>query len=214
MHEADVSRAVALISSVSPQLVLLGGDYVSASSRFAAPAAKLFKPLVESAPLGVVAVLGNHDAGEIGRDTVVTSALEEVGITVLRNRSHVVNTGRAQLWVAGTDDAIMGRPDPNRTFAGVPLGAAILSLWHEPDFAIQAARRGAFAQLSGHSHGGQVRLPGIGPLFLPVGGQRYPIGFNYPGGMPLYTTRGAGVFLPPVRVNCPPEVTLVTLVAR
>ena len=109
-------------------------------------------------------------------------------------------------------------------FAVVPPNLSVMAIVHrhgrndpKPQLAIIEGWdrwRGAFAQLSGHSHGGQVRLPGIGPLFLPAGGQRYPIGFYSPGGMPLYTSRGAGVFLPPVRINCPPEVTLVTLVAR
>ena len=106
----------------------------------------------------------------------------------------------------------MARADPERTFADIPRDAAALALWHEPDYARQTARYGAFAQLSGHSHGGQVRLPGIGPLFLPKGGQQYVMGMNHASGMPVYTSRGVGVFLPPVRLNCPPEVTLITLV--
>jgi predicted MPP superfamily phosphohydrolase len=89
----------------------------------------------------------------------------------------------------------------------------VLALWHEPDYAEASAELGAFAQLSGHSHGGQVRLPGIGPLVLPLGGARYVMGLNDANGMPVYTTRGVGVYLPPLRFNCPPEVTLVTLVA-
>ena len=107
----------------------------------------------------------------------------------------------------------MARANPAATFAGIPDKAAVLALWHEPDYARETARLGAFAQLSGHSHGGQVRLPGFGPLFLPKGGQRYVLGLNHASGMPIYTARGVGVFLPPLRVNCPPEVTLITLAA-
>jgi predicted MPP superfamily phosphohydrolase len=140
-------------------------------------------------------------------------ALEIEGITVLRNDSAAIETGRGELWVAGVDEALMARADPEATFAGIPSGAAILALWHEPDYARQTAALGAFAQLSGHSHGGQVRLPGIGPLVLPEGGERYVMGLNEADGMPIYTTRGVGVFLPPIRLNCPPEVTLVTLIA-
>jgi predicted MPP superfamily phosphohydrolase len=144
----------------------------------------------------------------------VTAALTATGIRVLRNAAAAVDTDRARLWIAGVDEAIMARADPAAAFAGIPPGAATLALWHEPDYAAQTAARGAFAQLSGHSHGGQVRLPGVGPLFLPRGGTRYVQGFNRAGGMPVYTARGVGVFFPPLRLNCPPEVTLVTLTAR
>jgi predicted MPP superfamily phosphohydrolase len=214
MGEDDVARAVRLVTAEHPDLVLLGGDYISASPRYAAPAAEILGELAKVAPLGAYAVLGNHDCGELGRDEVVTTALEDQSIAVLRNQSAVVDTGRGQLWLAGVDEAIMARADPARTFADVPRNAATLALWHEPDYARQTAGLGAFAQLSGHSHAGQVRLPGIGPLFLPKGGQRYVMGFNYALDMPIYTSRGVGVFLPPIRINCPPEVTLITLVAR
>jgi predicted MPP superfamily phosphohydrolase len=211
--EDDVARALALVAATNPQLILLGGDYISASPRYAAPAAALLGDLVRQAPLGGYAVLGNHDCGERGRDRAVTDALEREGIQVLRNTSTKVDTEQGSLWIAGVDEAIMARADPDATFATIPDNAAVLALWHEPDYAAQSARLGAFAQLSGHSHGGQVRLPGIGPLFLPRGGEHFVIGFNHAEGMPIYTTRGVGVFLPPIRINCPPEVTLVTLVA-
>lgn len=210
----DAFRATSLLARQNPDLVLLGGDYISESPRHAEPAAAVLGELVRGAPLGGYAVLGNHDCGERGRDLRVTAALEAVGVPVLRNRAVAVDTGRGLLWVAGVDEAIMARADPARTFAAIPSGAAALALWHEPDFAAQTAALGAFAQLSGHSHGGQIRLPGIGPLILPAGGQRYVMGLNVAAGMPIYTTRGVGVYLPPLRFRCPPEVTLVTLVDR
>lgn len=210
----DIAHALALLIPHQPALVLLGGDYISQSPVYAATAAAVLGEFVQHAPLGGYAVLGNHDAAERGRDVKVTAALSNVGITVLRNSAAVVDTGGAQLWIAGVDEAIMAHADPEATFAGIPFGAAALALWHEPDYAGRTAALGAFAQLSGHSHGGQVRLPGVGPLVLPRGGQRFVMGFNHISGMPVYTTRGVGVFMPPIRLNCPPEVTLVTLVAR
>ena len=208
----DVRRATALLAPEAPDLVLLGGDYVSASARYAVPAAAALADLVAAAPLGAYAVLGNHDARS-DRAAPVTAALEGVGIRVLRNGAVAVGTGRGTLWVAGVDDAISGRDDPAQAFAGVPDGAAALALWHEPDYAERTAALGAFAQLSGHSHGGQVRLPGVGALVLPPGGRRFDIGLNEAGGMPVYTSRGVGLYRPPLRYNCPPEVTLVTLAA-
>jgi predicted MPP superfamily phosphohydrolase len=209
----DVLRATTLLARERPDIILLGGDYISASPRFAAPAAAVLGELVRAAPLGGYAVLGNHDAGERGRAERVTAALESAGIRVLRNAATAIHTGRGTLWIAGVDEALMARANPEVTFAGIPSDVAALALWHEPDYADRTAALGAFAQLSGHSHGGQVRLPGIGPLLLPLGGQRYVMGLNEAGGMPVYTTRGVGVFLPPFRYNCPPEVTLVSLVA-
>jgi predicted MPP superfamily phosphohydrolase len=106
---------------------------------------------------------------------------------------------------------MLGNPDPDLTFQNVPVGAAVIALWHEPDFAEETARRGAFLQLSGHSHGGQIRLPFAGALVAPPGGKRFVHGLNAVAGMPIYTSRGVGIYRPPLRFHCPPEVTLVEL---
>lgn len=205
----DLRRAVAILRQEAPDLVLLGGDYISESPRYANDAAAALGELATIAPLGCLAVLGNHDLST-DRDRV-TATLEERGIRVLRNRSVRVETGRGPLWIAGIDETILGKADVDATFAGIPDGSAVLALWHEPDYAAQAAAAGAFAQLSGHTHGGQIRLPGIGPLVLPPGGKLYPAGMYVVNGLHLYTSRGMGVYRPPVRLLCPPEVTIVTL---
>ncbi len=207
----DLRRAAAPLAAERPDLLLLGGDYVAESPRYATAAADALRPLIAAAPLGAFAVLGNHD---LANDAAkVTAALVAVGVTVLRNRAVPVDTLRGRLWLAGIDDAILGAPDPAATFAAIPPGAPVLALWHEPDWAGQTATLGAFAQLSGHSHGGQIRLPRLGALAVPTGGRLYPIGLNHAAGMPIYTSRGAGVYRPPVRFNCPPEVTLITTIA-
>ncbi len=210
----DVVRALDLLTPEQPDLILLGGDYISGSPRYAPVAAEVLGAFARTAPLGAIAILGNHDCGEIGRAERVTEALQAEGIQVLRNEPALVTTEKGPLWIAGIDDEVMGRANPNAAFDSVPSGAAVLALWHEPDYAAITADLGAFAQLSGHSHGGQVRLPGIGPVFLPPGGSRYVMGMNHARGMPVYTSRGIGVFFPPIRFNCPPEVTLVTLAAE
>lgn len=207
----DVARATALLAAERPDLILLGGDYISESPRFAGPAAEVLGELVRAAPLGGYAVLGNHDFAN-GADRVV-AAFTAAGVPVLRNDASAVEAASGTLWLAGIEEALLGHADPAATFAQIPPGAASLALWHEPDYAAQSAARGAFAQLSGHSHGGQVRFPGLGALVLPPGGRRYVIGLNHAGSMPIYTARGVGVYRPPVRLNCPPEVTLITLIA-
>jgi uncharacterized protein len=208
---ADLAKATKLLACARPDLILLGGDYVSESPRFIGPAVEVLKALVHAAPLGGYAVMGNHDLSV--SQPKITSAFKAAGIPILRNEVVPVSFGGDTLWIAGIDETLLGTPDPAGIFAQIPAGSASLALWHEPSFAEQVAAHGAFAQLSGHTHGGQIRLPKIGAIGLPVDGRRHVIGFNDAAGMPVYTSRGAGVYRPPLRWNCPPEVTLVTLAA-
>jgi predicted MPP superfamily phosphohydrolase len=205
----DLRRATALISEQHPDLVLLGGDYVSESARYTSAAVEVIANLVHTTRLGGYAVLGNHDLS-VSR-TRVAEGLVAAGVPILRNDSVSVPFGGGELWLAGIDETLHGNPDVDATFAQIPAGAASIALWHEPQFAEQAAAQGAFLQLSGHTHGGQVRLPGVGPVGLPVHGKRYVMGLDQIGAMSIYTARGVGVYRPPLRFNCPPEVTIVTL---
>lgn len=205
----DLRRGLALLDREPVELVLLGGDYVSESNLYAAGMASALTALVVRAPLGAFAVMGNHDL-PLGVDRVRTE-LERVGVRVLRNESVILARGGRHLAIAGIDDTIVGRANAALAFAGIPAGAPVLALWHEADFAEEAARLGAFAQLSGHTHGGQVRLPWVGSIWLPPDGQRRDMGFFDVDGMPVYLSRGLGVYRPPVRWRCPPEVTLITL---
>jgi len=207
----DIERAANLIRAQMPDLLLLGGDYVFESTRYIPIAVEALGSLASEIELGAVGVLGNHDLHVDGY--MVENSMEAVGITILRNESHKITFNGEDLWIAGIDETLLGYPDVDKTFAGIPDGSASLALWHEPEFAEQAAAKGAFAQLSGHTHGGQIRIPAVGPVGLPLDGKRYVIGHNIADGMQIYTSRGVGVFRPPMRFNCPPEVTVITLVA-
>lgn len=206
---AAVRAACDLLAEQSPDLMLFGGDYVSESPRFLAASAPILGKLARNAPLGALAVLGNHDI--FVSASKVTQALETEGITVLRNEARPIEWRGSRLWIAGIDDSLHGAPDLDGTFRQVTTADPVLVLWHEPQFAEQIAQRGAFAQLSGHAHGGQVKLPGVRPVWLPRHGRRFSVGLNNALGMPIYTSRGSGVYRPPIRFNCPPEVTLVTI---
>lgn len=211
IHQPDIERATGLIANEAPDLLLLGGDYVSESTRYIPTAVAAIGALAARTKLGAVGVLGNHDLHVNG--VAVEQAMAAAGVKILRNESVKIDWNGAELWIAGIDETLLGYPNLLATFAGIPSGVATIALWHEPEFAEQAADKGAFAQLSGHTHGGQIRIPGLGPVGLPIDGKRYVIGHNVADGMQIYTSRGVGVFRPPMRFNCPPEVTIITLIA-
>ena len=163
-----------------------------------------------TARFGAWGVLGNHDLANL-RQRVVPP-LKEAGIAILVNDAASVDTDRGELWIVGIDDAQLGEVDLVRAFTDVPTDAAAICLWHEADLAEDSAPFGGFLQLSGHSHGGQVRLPGIGPIASPTMGKRYVRGRYQIDDMQLYVSSGIGVYRPPVRFNCPPELTIVRLI--
>jgi predicted MPP superfamily phosphohydrolase len=216
--QEQVAQAVELALQQEAHLVVLTGDYVSVSAEYAASCAESLSPLAASggeAPPrfggagggNVLACLGNHDHWTDA--DAVAGALADAGITVLRNAAREVADG---LWVAAVDDVWERHADLEQALEGVPAGAAVVLLAHEPDYADEAAAGGRVSlQLSGHSHGGQVRLPFAGPLVLPYLGRKYPAGLYRVGEMWLYVNRGVGLVNPAVRFNCRPEVTILRL---
>ena len=207
--QANLRDAVAPLRDEDLDLVLLGGDYASETVRYIDRAMPVLDELAGWARLGMFGVLGNHDE-QLGSHKVV-EAFAAHGIPLLHNEARAIYFGEGTLWLVGIDDALANHHDPDIAFRDVPPAAASLALWHEPDWAEQAAERGAFLQLSGHTHGGQIRLPGKGALALPPGGRRYDMGRYQVGAMTLYVSRGAGTYRPPLRFRCPPEVTVIQL---
>jgi predicted MPP superfamily phosphohydrolase len=205
--QREIEHAVARANSLAPDLMVLTGDYVTLGRQYAEPCAAALSVL--RAPLGRYAILGNHDHG-VGAEAVA-AALRHAGLTVLRNQAQPVGRGGADLWLIGMDDATFHKHDVGTALQGVPDSGFKVALMHEPDLADEIARYPVQLQLSGHSHGGQICLPGIGPLHLPKLGRRYPTGLYRVGPLRLYTNRGVGRIRPAVRFNCPPEITLITL---
>ncbi len=207
----EIRAAVEAANALRPDMIVLTGDYVLGSAAYAEPCAAELAAL--RAPLGVHAVPGNHDYWT--DIAVVSRSLAAAGLPLLRNQARRLAVGASGLWVAGVDDVYEGRDDLDAALAPVPAGEPILLLVHEPDFAVRAglAPWSILLQLSGHSHGGQVCLPFIGRPMLPWLGQIYPAGLqNVPGtALQVYTNCGVGVIAPPVRLNCRPEVALLTL---
>lgn len=204
-----VETAVSLTNSLKPDVIVLTGDYIS----YKAEAIEVLDPLLTSlkAKYGVFAILGNHDIWT--NPTVIRERLGRMGLKVLVNEGLGLQIGSATLYLAGVDDCWSGQPDLAAALAKHPAEAPVILLAHEPDFADVFALDGRVAlQLSGHSHGGQVRLPGHGAFILPAHGRKYDQGLYRVGGMWLYTNRGLGLAVVPFRLNCPPEVTEITLV--
>lgn len=199
-----IRRAVELANRLQPDLITLTGDYVTVQAEDIFDLAPALAQL--NARLGVFASLGNHD---LWTDrAVVTQGLREAGLPVLVNRGVTVGG----VYLAGLDDAWSGAPDLARALAGCPAGTPALLLAHEPDFADDWSRDSRVAvQLSGHSHGGQVRVPGLGAIITPLYGRKYDLGLYRVNSAWLYTNPGIGLATPGVRVNCRPEVTEITL---
>jgi len=160
--------------------------------------------------MGVFAVLGNHDYW--ADREAVTEAITKAGITLLINDGVHPNKEEEELHIVGVDDALAGQANVHEALRSVPAEGCAILLAHEPDFADIAAKDPRVAlQLSGHSHGGQVRIPFRGPVLLPHLAHKYPQGLWQLENMMLYVNRGIGMSYLPIRLNCRPEVTLLEL---
>lgn len=211
MGRERLLEIAAISNSETPDLVALTGDYVT----------RVFESSVEELPPGlsllkardgVVSVLGNHDYwGHLGPGLVRTT-LRESGVMDLNNRVHILERDGARLSIAGLDSVRSGHNRLDRVLQTLPHEGGSVILVHEPDYADKVTRTGRFdLQLSGHSHGGQVVIPFVGPPRLPPMGRKYHTGFYQVGDMQLYTNRGLGLVGLPVRFCCRPELTVFTL---
>ena len=212
--EVEIRRAVAAVNAAAPDLIVLTGDYVTSTWLFhlgrrtgkeIVPCAELLREL--RCPLGVYAILGNHDWG-VGAN-FIAGTLTDAGIRVLRNDAVPIERDRARMWLVGVDDVMFKAADLDRALSDVPRGEPVLLLAHEPDFADEAARYSIAVQLSGHAHGGQIVLPGVGAPYLPPLGRKYRRGLYTVRNMCLYSNRGLGVAGVPLRFGAPPEIALV-----
>ena len=207
LHRSDtvshemVDRAVRLVMAETPDLVILGGDYVTwGDRRFVGPAAEALAPL--SAPHGVYAVLGNHDD-----DRDMTAALTSQRVAVLRDartrltiRGETLDLAGIRFWTRRLGDV-----------AHVLRGASptVILLAHTPMRLAEAAALAVPLVLSGHTHGGQIVLPWVGA----VAAREFPVvaGTGKRENTTIFVSRGVGTVYVPVRLNCPPEVAILTL---
>ena len=210
--------AVARAAAERPDLIALTGDFVDRGPDHVGRAARLFRGL--AAPLGVYAVLGNHDfAVHTPRgkrkhpdlDRRIADALGTEGVTVLRNRAATVARGGGRLVVAGVDDLWSGEADVPAALGGANADTPRILLAHNPQAADALGPHRADVILSGHTHGGQIDWPGLGRLFLHRGARRWAAGlYPLPGGGHLYVNTGVG-FGWRFRFGVRPELAVLTL---
>ena len=205
-----LDRTAEMVNEERPDLVVVTGDFASYSAR-RLDTGRLVGALRRlSAPDGVLAILGNHDY--LTDVKLIRQCIREAGLTELINEVVTLERGGSELHVAGIDDVMEGRSRLDLVLGELPESGAAVLLAHEPDFADVAAATGRFdLQLSGHSHGGQVRVPLLGRAVLPPFSQRYTRGLHRVGGMLVYTNRGLGTVHARLRFGCRPEITALTL---
>jgi hypothetical protein len=198
---------VQTVNALNPDVVLITGDFVSlVDDAIADELTEMLRGF--AAP--VYACLGNHDHWTDA--PTVSAAVLRAGVQLLRNEHAVIARGNQALYIAGVDDIWERQHDLDAALAGIPQDSAVILLAHEPDYADEVALDGRVGlQLSGHTHGGQVRLPFVGAPLLPRLGQKYSAGLFQVGEMALYVNRGVGMIAPYVRFGCAPEITLLTL---
>ena len=211
-----VQRIVDHVNRLTPDLLLLTGDFVSYGPlpvSFGAQAAPLCANVLRGLQCPQrYAVMGNHDT-VVGVPLII-EALAHANIPVLLNNFVPIERDGQRIWLSGVADPASSKPDLYYAIPPHPDGP-ILLMAHAPDYAdvVVAHPRGHLVDfmLSGHSHGGQVRLPIIGPLVLPPMGRKYVEGLFHLDRLQLYVNRGIGAVGLPFRLNCPPEITIFTL---
>jgi predicted MPP superfamily phosphohydrolase len=201
VSHVDVARAVATLTNEHTDLIVLGGDYVTWGDRqFVGPAAEALAPL--AAPHGVFGILGNHDD-----DHQMPAELTRNGVQMLRDARTTVTIKGESLDLIGIRFWTRRESDIAALMRGA-AGTAVL-LAHDPRRLTEAAALRVPLMLSGHTHGGQVVLPGLGA----IAAQKFPVaaGSIRREGTTMFVSRGLGTVYVPVRINCPPEVAVLTL---
>ena len=204
----QLHELVARVNAEQPDLILLGGDYVVDAQHVAAePIATELGQL--RAPLGVIAVLGNHDWWTGGPR--IRTAFEAQGIRVLDDEARRVDARGKSFCVLGLRDEYARNRSVSWQLSRALPGLPLLVLVHEPDVFHELGEQPSLT-LAGHTHGGQVNLPWLGRLIVPSRfGQRYAAGHIVENGRHLYVTTGVGTSILPVRFGVPPEIALLTL---
>lgn len=200
-----ISRVVEIANHLKPDMFVLTGDYVSHETEYIAPVAEVLARL--RSEFGTFACLGNHDHWTDAE--LVTHLFRGEGINVLVNEGLRFETRGAGFWLAGVDDLMVGKTDVRASLRGSRENEFKLLLAHNPQIIRRAARYGVDLMLSGHTHGGQVKLRDEEKRILPR--RRLTSGLHRRQNTQIYITRGIGTVVLPVRYQCPPEISLIEM---
>jgi predicted MPP superfamily phosphohydrolase len=198
-------RVVAILKQEQPDVVVITGDSVGAGLHYDRVHKVLSAIAATRPPLGVWLVRGNWENWHPVRHE--REFYRSAGIHFLLNRGVLLRPG---VWLAGLDDPWSGHANFERAMEGAPAGAYAIVLFHSPAYFDEIAGRFDLA-LAGHTHGGQVHLPFIRPFWLPGGTGRYLEGWYRMRGSRMYVSRGVGWSHLPIRLNCPPEISMITV---
>ncbi|AIE59470.1 metallophosphoesterase [Bacillus methanolicus] len=207
-------KLISKINSLKPDIIFFTGDLMDNPNKFSET--DKIAPLLSrlTAPFGKFSIYGNHDHGGYGSD-IYMKIMEQSDFTILQNQSHEIRLlDGSKIYIAGIDDAMLGKPDISKAVSRIPKNAFTILLSHAPDLADAASSFNIHLQLSGHSHGGQVQIPFFGALITPPFAEKYIEGFYKIGNskqLTLYVNRGLGTTRMPYRFLSLPELTVFTL---
>lgn len=206
---SQLENVVAAVNAQNPDLVVITGDHIT---RIPKQHLELLDTLAQLHPRDrTISIFGNHDVHS--NPALLGQVLRQAGITLLENTIYTLHRHGATLHIAGVGDVFYEQAKLDQVLAQLPTTGAAIMLAHEPDFADQTAATGRFGlQLSGHSHGGQIRIPFFSG-YVPILAEKYPIGRYQVGKMIQYTNRGIGISKLYARFNCRPEISVFNLVA-
>ncbi len=210
----QLKTLVQKINQLKPDVIFFTGDLMDKPNKYSQ--ANQIVPILQElhAPFGKFTIYGNHDHGGYGSD-IYKTIMEEANITVLLNSSSELKSiDGSSIYIIGIDDPMLGRPDIKMAIDRIPSDSYKILLSHAPDLADGAASFNIHLQLSGHSHGGQIKIPFIGAIVKAPYAEKYYEGFYEIGEtspLTLYVNRGIGTARLPFRFFCRPELTVFTL---
>jgi len=202
-------RTVQLLAEAKPDLIVVSGDFTVEGSEANAIRRFMLDLRDLRPPLGILAVLGNHDHWH--PLYAMAQIFSDSGVTILINESTHIRKGQQAVMVAGVDDPFTGHADVRQALRGSTSSPFTILLAHSPEIFPEIDRTRADLVLAGHTHGGQIRLPFVGPLWLPRGSEPYVSGWFENAQARMYVTRGIGTTILPFRFLCRPELPLITL---
>lgn len=199
---------IKIVQNLRPDLLALGGDYIFKSASYIWPMTDLLSEI--RTPLGVYGVLGNHDYAN--DEASIRAALRKGQVKDLTNTGVWLNKGVHRIRICGVDDLNLGDPDAESALADATTSDIVLMLSHNPDFLETLTDPRVTLALSGHTHGGQIRIPGWGAPVIPSEyGQKYAYGLVNAPTTQVLVTSGVGTIIVPARFCCPPEVVSIKI---